>query len=151
VRTTVLFESDHFETIEPRPDRVNEGCFGDDVAAWLIQAMTKRGVKTDSEPAAEDFGWYFRFTVRGVEYCFVIGHRPADRLGPGVWIATIERARGIVGSLLGLRNRGVQQEALELVHDILSRSRKIRRISWHHTRDVLAGNETGGAPCPGEA
>jgi hypothetical protein len=148
VRTIVSFKSMAFNMTEPRTYFINPRCFGDDVAKWLILELRNRGVKADSEPGQEDFGWYFNFQVVGTPHAFVIGHRPGDERGEGTWIGWIERRRGFIASLLGARRRGIDPSALETLHSILSSSSQIRDIRWHRQHDFDKGHEDLGTSAP---
>jgi|RhiMethySRZTD1v2_1073278.scaffolds.fasta_scaffold28848_2 hypothetical protein len=129
-RTVVVFSCDAFNTSEERPYFLNPGCYGDDVAAALIAALRTQGIATDDAPDQEDFGWYFDFDV-SEPHSFVIGYRPASGAQPGVWIGSVERARGFVGSLLGRRRHGVRAEALRAVHEAVSALPQVSAIAWH--------------------
>jgi hypothetical protein len=85
VKTVVIFKSSAFNMSEPREYFINPGCFGDDLAKWLAEQLRGKGHQASEMPSQEDFGWYFTFIISGVEYCFVIGHRPGDG-AEGVWI-----------------------------------------------------------------
>lgn len=78
IRTVVTFQSVAFNTSEHRDYFTNPGCFGDDVAIWLIEELRKRKFETAAKPGQEDFGWYFTFHVSGIEYCLVIGYCPEE-------------------------------------------------------------------------
>jgi hypothetical protein len=101
IRTVVTFESTAFNMTEAKDYFINPCCFGDDVAAWLIRELRKKGMRTDEKPGQEDFGWYLNFEVAGIVYTFVIGHRPNGETEAGTWIGWLERKRGLIGSILG--------------------------------------------------
>ncbi len=149
VRTIVSFTSAAFNITEPRSYFINASCFGEDLAKWLIQELRNRGASADGEPGQEDFGWYFNFQVMGASHTFVIGHCPGlVEGGEGTWIGWIERDRGLLGSLLGARKRGIDPAAPQTLHSILSSSPQIRDIRWHFRRDFDKGREERGAPAP---
>jgi len=114
VKTVVTFKSSAFNVSEPKEHFINPCCFGDDVARWLAEQLRDKGCQAAYVPGQEDFGWYFSFLVAGIEYCFVIGHRPGDENGEGVWIGWLERSRGFVASMFGGRKRGIQPTAARL-------------------------------------
>ena len=78
MRTVVTFRSSAFNTSEHKPYFINPGCFGDDLAQWLMGEMRRRRVETDDKPGQEDFGWYFDFQIAGISSTFVLGYRPGD-------------------------------------------------------------------------
>jgi hypothetical protein len=138
-RTVVTFRSGAFNTSEPRAGFVNPNCFGDDLAAWLIDRLRARGVETDEQPGAEDFGWYLRFRLGDARYCAVVGHRPDDGPGEGDWAVWLERDAGLLGSLLGRREQGILPEVARLLHQVLSASEDVRDVRWHVKADFDAG------------
>ena len=148
-RTTVVFRTTAFNTTTQKPYFLNPGCFGDDVSRWMIAALRQRGVKTAEEPGQEDFGWYMLFEVDGQEHCFVLGYRPGDTEHEGDCIGTLERSRGLVGSLLGRRQIGVNPKAVQLVHELVSGLPDVSDICWHHEKKFKAGIEDEGATTPG--
>ena len=151
VRTSVIFESAEFNTSEPRAHFLNPRSFGDDVARWVADELVRRGIAVEGEPEQEDFGWYLRFDAGGAEHCFVVGFRPDGSGGrAGQWIGTVERSRGLLGSLFGRRRAGVSPAALMAIHDIISTSPAVRNVSWHFDDDLSSGREDRGRRTPDE-
>jgi hypothetical protein len=151
MRTIVTFRSTTFNTSERRPYFINDGCFGDDVARWLITELQSHGVATDSEPDQEDFGWYFSFRPGDTEHQFIIGYRPGSGEEPGTWIGWVERRAGLIGSLLGARRRGIEPTALRAIHDVLASNRRVSSVRWHRKTDFDATNESASASEPDAA
>src|SRR5258708_30014331 len=108
---------------------INPCCFGDDLAKWMILRLAQRGVRTDPEPGQEDFGWYFDFEVPAGEHCCILGFRPDDP--EGTWVLTLERSRGLLGSVFLGRSRGIAQEAARTIHDTLAGADEIKELRWH--------------------
>lgn len=151
MRTVVTFESTAFNTSESKPHFINPGCYGDDLARWLMAQLQAVGISTDAEPGQEDFGWYFTFRPGRVVHQLVLGFRPEERNDLGTWIGWLERDAGLLGSLLGARNRGIEPAALQAIHDVLSGSDKITAIRWHEKSAFDAGNEDAGRSQPDAA
>ena len=147
-RTIVTFKSRGFNTSVSKPTFVNPECYGDDVAIWLIEELRARGVETDEQPGAEDFGWYLKFAHNSTPYCAVVGYRPEDEPNEGDWVVWLERDAGFLASLLGRRDRGINPEAAQLLHDILSSSSKAESIRWHAKKDFEAGREEQASQTP---
>ena len=143
IRTVVTFESTAFNMTKPKDYFINPCCFGDDVAEWLIRELRKQGMETDDKPGQEDFGWYLNFKAAGIGHTFVIGHRPNGETETGTWNGWLERKRGLVGSILGGRRRGIQAAAAHAIHQILIGSLLIRDVRWHFQRDFDSGTERG--------
>ena len=146
VRRNVIFQSDAFNTSEPKEYFINECCFGDDVARWLMEQLRARGIQTDPEPGQEDFGWYFGFRLGEVGYCLVIGYRPGDDGKPGDWMGTVERHAGLLGSIFGARKRDIEAEAVEAIHAALASSPQISSVRWFTDED--SKREENGQPTP---
>jgi hypothetical protein len=108
-------------------------------------------VRTDAEPGQEDFGWYFTFRPGHTAHQLVLAYRPGDKDEPGTWIGWVERDAGLVGSLFGARNRGIELAAVKAIHEALSGSDKISTVRWHQKSDFDAGNEGAGRPQPDAA
>lgn len=135
IKTVVTFESAAFNTSAHKDYFINQGCFGDDVAIWLIEELRRRKFETAAKPRQEDFGWYLTFLMSGTEHCLVIGYLPGGDTEGGVWIGWLERSRGFFTSILGGRQRGIQREAAQTIHDILSDAPQIRNVRWHFKDD----------------
>lgn len=139
MRTVVTFASDAFNTTEVRDYFINPGCFGDDVARWLVARLRALGLDADDQVGQEDFGWYLKFGVPEGRHCVVLGFRDDDD-AQGQWIAWVERERGLLRSLLGGRRSGVAAAALMAVHEALQ-APGIRHLRWHEQEDFNAGRE----------
>ena len=143
IRTVVTFESTAFNMTEPKDYFINPCCFGDDLAEWLIRELRKQGIRTDEKPGQEDFGWFLNFEAAGVGHTFVIGHRPPGETEAGTWIGWLERKRGLIGSIVGGRRRGIQASAAQAIHQTLTASPVVRDVRWHFQRDFDSGIERG--------
>ena len=148
-RRTVTFQNEVFNTRTPRPYFINPGSFGDDVLEWLSNALAGQGVKVVGKPEQEDFGWYLRFEYAGVQYCFILGYRPdPSRTEGGMWIGTLERSRNFIGSVLGLRQVGIGEDALRLLHHRLSEMPGTHSLLWHDENEFRRGIENRGVAGP---
>ena len=90
--------------------------------------LREAGIKTDDEPGQEDFGWYFCFEVPAGSHCCVLGYQ--DDEPEGLWHLSIERNRGFIGSILGRRNSGIDDAAVQAIHNVLSNAPEIRELEW---------------------
>jgi hypothetical protein len=148
IRRNCIFQSQAFNTSEPKDYFINECCFGDDLARWLIAQLAARGLHTEAEPGQEDFGWYLTFRAGETDYDLVIGYRPAEEGQPGDWMCTLERRAGFMGSIFGARHRGIKPDALEALHAVLSTAPGISNLRWFTDEDY--GTEQNGQPAPTE-
>lgn len=147
MRTIATFHSSVFNAAESRPYFINPACFGDDVARWLIARLRETGARTDDEPGQEDFGWYFDFEVPEGTHTCVISLRPGEAGGAPDWVVWVERSRGLLGSMLGGRRRGIAPSATARLHDALSRAPEVTALRWHEQRDFDVGRDEA-APLP---
>ena len=134
MKTEFHFHSTAFNCTEPKEYFINDCCFGDDVGRWLIRRLREQGLQTSDEPGQEDFGWYFTFTVGGVEHCVVIGFQPNEPEVGNQWIGWIERQAGLLSALFGGRKRGILPEAVEAVDKALRSSVEISGVTWVESR-----------------
>ena len=149
MQTVATFESDAFNTTVEKDTFVNPGCFGDDLARWLMNSLRARGIVTSSEPGAEDFGWFMTFELPAGTHCCVVAHRPGEENEPGQWLVSIERHRGFWASVFGGRRRDISPNSVRHIHEILSSDReKIRNLRWHDFADFNAGKMGEGNPSP---
>jgi hypothetical protein len=140
-RTLVTFQSDAFNTSEPKDYFINACCFGDDLAAWMIHELRQRQYETDATPGQEDFGWYLGFKVSGIGHFFVLVYRE-DTDKSGTWIGLVERNK------LLFRGRGVFPEATQAIHQVLSNAPQINNARWHYARDFETLHEELGTEYP---
>ncbi len=151
LRTMVSFRSAAFNTTTRRSYFINDSCYGDDVAHWIIGELNGRGITADNEPAQEDFGWYLTFRPGSVEHQFILGHRPGDAHDAPEWLGWVERKAGLLRSLIGARNRGIEPAALLAIHDVLTTAKHVSMVRWHRKADFDALNEAAGTSRPDAA
>jgi hypothetical protein len=72
MKKTVTFKTSLFESKEPKPHFINERCFGEDLAAWLLQRLREAPFTFD-EAIQEDYGWGFWAKVGEDTYWIAIG------------------------------------------------------------------------------
>jgi len=128
MRTEATFRSSAFNTSDVKPYFINPGCFGDDLAKWIMARLRSSGVRTADEPRQEDFGWYFEFEVPAGTHCCVLGYQ-ADH-PEGLWLLWLERRRGFLGSIFGMRKRGIDPAAVKALQDVLGAAPEIRHLQW---------------------
>ena len=148
MRTIATFQSSAFNTSESKPSFINPGCFGDDLAQWLIARFRETGAPTDDGPGQEDFGWYFNFEVPEGSHTCVVGLRPGEADSAPDWVVWVERARGLIGSMFWRRQRGIAPSAIALLHEVLSHEPGVTTLRWHEQRDFDAGREEAASSVP---
>jgi len=145
MRAVATFKSDLFKLTEPKDYFINPGCFGDDVARWLMERFKASAIDVEDEPGQEDFGWYVRYVVDGRPYGVVIGHE-----AEAGWCLVVERPCGLLGSILGQRHRTISPRAVEVVRSALVNEPGIRHIQWFYWQQCRRGRLTDGAGAPHE-
>jgi len=145
MRSVVTIKSGSFNLTESKPYFINEACFGDDLARWLIGRFRERGVETDQEPGQEDFGWYFGFRLGEESYRAVIGNVAQER-----WFIVVERACGLLAAILGQQHRKISLESVLLVHEILGNAPAIdiSEVAWFDWTEFRKGTLAAGSPSP---
>ena len=126
--TEAQFRSSAFNTTEVREYFINDCCFGDDLAKWLIAKLKAAGVETDAEPEQEDFGWFFSFKVPSGNYTCILAFQEEEP--EGIWHLTLERRRGLIGSLLGGRKKGTDDQAVATIAQAMGAAPEIRDLRW---------------------
>jgi hypothetical protein len=123
-RCDILFSSNRFNLSEPREYFINDCCFGDDVAGWLVEQLRRRGW-TATEPDQEDWGWYID-TGKGESAYFVgIGGTPDDgsesHSNHGEWRLMVEKHRTLWEKLTGANGLREDEEVINVLKDIVAR------------------------------
>lgn len=103
---SIRIETDRFEHREVKAHFINPCCFGEDFAAWLLQALSPLAASgfRFSEAIQEDYGWGFR-AHHGKESFWIalsyVGDGPTEE--PAEWVVTVapERRWNIFGRLTG--------------------------------------------------
>ena len=132
MKTVFQFHSTSFNTKVPRDYFINPNCFGDDVARWMIEKLRQLGITTATTPEQEDFGWYLKYSINDREHCIVLGFQPNDASRGDCWIGEIERHMGFLGSILGMRHRGIDNQAIEVIDSILKSAPEILDLKWSY-------------------
>jgi len=129
-RFDILFETDRFNVSEVKEHFINACCFGEDLAEWLRQQLTKKGHSAGA-PYQEDWGWEM-LAQQGPKryYLGVSGYPREDAVGAndGEWRIMLEKKRSIWERLRG-RNKIVETEPiLAMVEDILREQADVRNV-----------------------
>ena len=102
-RYDVLFTSDRFNLSEPREYFINDCCYGDDVAGWLVERLARAGL-APTEPGQEDWGWYFEVRYEPATYFVGVGgnaDEDASGNNQGEWRLIVEKHRTLWEKLTG--------------------------------------------------
>jgi len=119
----VSFQSTAFNTTIPKKHFISLRSYGDDLANWLMNELAQRDAAFDPTIGHEDFGSIYQFAA---------AYRNPD------WIGKLERRRTILEWIFRVPNKGVEDEALALIHHVLASSGLISDIWWHYPEDFDA-------------
>lgn len=137
-RTYVTFRSSKFNVSESREGYLRPTNYGDDVAAWFAEQLRKTGWTIEDDPGQERDGWYISYRKPGQVYDLVVQLVNGDT---GHWLAWVERAAGIIPSLLGARKKPAPLEAVLPIHDILRGEQEIDDVRWFTREEFVEGKE----------
>jgi hypothetical protein len=130
LRSDLLFTTDRFNLSQPRDYFVNECCYGDDAARWLVEQLQARGL-TVTEPDQEDWGWYFDAQFNGASYFIGVGRNSDhDRSRPdfGEWRLMVQKHRTLWEQLTGANKLEEHDAFFVLLEDILATERSLKFI-----------------------
>ena len=145
-RTIVVFRSDAFNTTEQKPSFINDGCFGDDLARWLMTRLRALGVKTTtSQDKRTSAGTSVIGRRKGDTRSFspIAPKRPLLASGSLQSNATAASShRCSAGSL----SRNISQQSLRTSCMPPSRTPpEVTAIAWHRQSDFDRRNESQGS------
>ncbi|MFN6129282.1 MAG: hypothetical protein ACK6DC_20790 [Planctomycetota bacterium] len=153
MKNHVTFLADGFNQTEPKPNFINDGNFGEDLAHWLIAEFKKfEDISADPEPLQEDWGWLVfvstgQFTGNIGLGFYVVGTSQGDQDG---WLCVWDPPKKKKPFLLFRKTKAdqsnhqieeISKKILLRFHDILSESPRISQIRWHDETDFMQGNE----------
>lgn len=128
MKSQITFITDIFESKEVKPHFINDRCFGEDLAGWLVD-KAKGGEFAFGEPFQEDWGWAVpveaggeKFVVRFEITDESIGEDQAD------WLITVEKVRR--WKMFGSKDSPLRGELCDLIHNVLRDAAHIREIRW---------------------
>lgn len=131
-----------FNATEVRDYFINDCCFGDDCAAWLIDKLkAKSDLQVDAEPIQEDWGWCFGVSVGQRSFLIGIGLYEDDDV-PNRWLVFIDSQLGFIkGRLFGQTDQAEHLTVCEAMDRVLKCEPAILDIHWHLKADCDSGNE----------
>lgn len=139
LRTCATFESDSFNTTDPKPEFVRPDNYGDDLVRWLMGKLRDRGVPVDeSDPSQEDHGWYVTFGSDRESHDAVVVYAPTETASR--WLLCVERSVGVFGTMFGRRTRTVLPSAVDMIENVLREAPEVRNLRWSSFENVRQGN-----------
>jgi hypothetical protein len=157
----VTFISSAFNLTEVKENFINDCCFGEDLANWLITTLKEQqpDAEVEPEPLQEDWGWWVFVSFNGQHANIGLGPYTIDTVDAcNGWMCFVE-AKKPGFSLKHLFSPKAKQEAQEkaaaaknlaclALHKALSTSDKFTEIRWHEEERFLKGDEDHWTPTP---
>ena len=122
-RIDLIFSTDRFNLSAPREYFINECCYGDDAARWLVERLRARGL-TATEPDQEDWGWYFDAQCNGEAYFVGVGGNRDDETSNsnrGEWRLMVQKHRTLWEKLSGANRLSEHDDFIRILKEIVSR------------------------------
>ena len=128
MKSQISFTTDIFESKEVRPHFINDRCFGEDLAQWLVEAASG-GEFTFSKPFQEDWGWAAFAQSKGEKFIVGFGIMDAS-IGESQadWLITVEKERR--WKIFGSKDSHMRTELCDLIQNVLRDKPHIREIRW---------------------
>jgi hypothetical protein len=142
MRTHVTFRTTRFNQTEVRPYFINNNCFGDDCAAWLVTGLRERGWDDFADAWQEDWGWQTSTARAAHKYLLSVGLMEEDE---PEWLIHVQEHTGFLSRLRGKGGPGALRELVLAINDVLTTSSGIGRIRWHFEDVFMRGKSLGEA------
>ncbi len=130
-RFDILFQTNRFNVSEVKRHFINPCCFGEDLAEWLRQQLTKKGVGAGT-PYQEDWGWEMLAQQGPQGYFLGVGgylREGAVDKNDGEWRIMVEKKRSICEKLRGKNKMSETEPILSIIEDILREQADVRNMS----------------------
>jgi hypothetical protein len=117
----LLFRSSRFNLSKVGDHFVNPCCFGQDLAAWLREKLTDRGLHADA-PGQEDLGWYLGLSHGCDKYLIGISGNPNEFStleNDGEWRIVVDKSRSLSQRLRGAGKISQDNPLLATIEEIL--------------------------------
>jgi hypothetical protein len=118
----ILFRTKRFNLSTAKGHFINPDCFGEDLAAWLRDKLTERGIDVP-HLGQEDWGWYLKVKLKKEFYFLGMNGIPIEtnenHKDFGEWRIIVKKNRSI-GQWLGNRAKiSADDMMLVLIEEIL--------------------------------
>jgi hypothetical protein len=113
----ISFTTDIFESKEVKPHFINDRCFGEDLAAWLVDKLAATRFEC-GDPFQEDWGWATIARSNGEVFTVGVGIMD-DSIGQDTaeWMVMIDKMRKFV--FFGSKDSPARDELCREVEAIL--------------------------------
>jgi hypothetical protein len=117
----LLFRSSRFNLSKVGDHFINPCCLGEDLAAWLREKLSERGIHADP-PGQEDWGWYVGVSHGGEKYLLGISgnaHESPGNENDGEWRVIVDKSRSLGQRLRGAGKIAQEDPIVALIEEIL--------------------------------
>jgi hypothetical protein len=114
-------KTDRFNLSVVGKDFINDCCFGEDFSKWLVDELSKTGVKA-KVICMEDFGWANEAIYNGVTYLIcIVGNsdEEEDRPNYGSWHVMLERHCTFKDKIFGKNKMSASDPIVDAVVHVL--------------------------------
>jgi hypothetical protein len=139
-RTHVTFKTERFNHNEVRPYFINDGCFGDDCALWLVRELRARGWRDLAEPWQEDWGWQTGGAREERQYLLSVGLIPEDS---PEWLVHVQESMSLVDRIRRPASPSAIPALVRAIHEVLSNAHDVGDIRWHYEDVFMRGTSVG--------
>jgi hypothetical protein len=143
-RNHVTFRTPRFNQTEVKPHFINDACFGEDCAQWLVGELRAHGFPELRDAGQEDWGWQAGGERNGRRFLVSFGLMQEE---PREWLVFVTESAPLLGRLLGKAGAPVTPALTQAIHGILTSAPDISAIRWHLEAEFMAG-ASDGAPAP---
>lgn len=142
VRNRVTFVTTLFNATEVRDYFINDCCFGDDCAAWLIGKLKAQGdLQVEDEPSQEDWGWFFNVKVGQRRFLIGVGLCEDEEV-PNRWLVFIDSWLWIWQRVIFRQTDQSEHLVVCVAIDrLLKGESKINDIRWYSKAGFDSGSE----------
>lgn len=151
LRNRVTFVTALFNATEVRDYFINDCCFGDDCAAWLIDRLKANSdLQVDAEAIQEDWGWCFGAKVGQRSFLVGVGLYEDDDV-PNRWLVFIDSQLGSVKRMLfGPTDQAEHLTVCGAIDRVLKREPRVSEIRWYTGPSFERGGEADWQSSPSE-
>lgn len=128
VHDHVTFRTARFNQTDVQPHFINDCCFGEDCARWLVGELRLRGWSDVVDPWQEDWGWQASGARGARKYLISIALVPEDE---PEWMIHAEEHVGLLARLRGGSGAPLLPSLLRDIDALLHAATDIGDVRWH--------------------
>jgi hypothetical protein len=141
LRTHVTFRTDRFNRTDIRPYFINENCFGDDCAAWLVAGLREHGWTDLPDPWQEDWGWQTDTAREGHTYLISVGLMEDDT--EPEWLVHVQEYTSFLTRLRGKAGPSALQDLVVAIDRVIGSDADVDHVRWYFEDAFVRGQGDG--------